>query len=105
MAPKHFYSPKAEEDLNDIAHYILENNFEAALRFVDEVERTCTQLAEMPDMGRAFHARNPALKDMRMMRVSKVYSSHLIFYRQTKKGIEVIRIVHGARDLPRLFGR
>lgn len=105
MVSKHFYSPKAEQDLNEIAQYILENNLEAALRFVDAVEKTCTELSEMPDMGHTFHARNPALKNMRIMRVSKVYSSYLIFYRQTKKGIEIIRILHGARDLPALFGK
>ena len=105
MVSKHFYSPKAEQDLNEIAQYILENNLEAALRFVDAVEKTCTELRKMPDMGHAFGASNPVLKDMRIMRVSKVYSSYLIFYRQTKRGIEIIRILHGARDLPALFGK
>ena len=105
MVSKHFYSPKAEQDLNEIAQYILENNLEAALRFVDAVEKTCTDLTEMPDIGHTFYAHNPALKDMRMIRVSKAYSSYLIFYRQTKRGTEVIRILHGARDLATLFGK
>ena len=103
MVSKQFYSPKAQQDLNEIAQYILEDNLKAALRFVDAVEKTCTELRKMPDMGHAFATRNPSLKDMRIMRVSKVYSSYLIFYRQTKRGIEVIRILHGARDLPALF--
>ena len=105
MVSKHFYSPKAEQDLNEIAQYILENNLEAALRFVDAVEKTCTGLVEMPDMGHTFVVSNPALKGIRMIWVSKVYSSYLIFYRQTKREIEVIRILHGARDLPVLFGK
>lgn len=103
MSPKHFYTPQAEEDLNEIVQYILENNIKAALRFVDDVEKTCTELTQMPDMGHIFDTYNLSLKDIRIIRVSKMYSNYLIFYRQTRKGIEVIRILHGARDLPALF--
>ncbi|MBM3832603.1 MAG: type II toxin-antitoxin system RelE/ParE family toxin [Verrucomicrobia bacterium] len=31
-------------------------------------------------------------------------ANHLIFYRPMDGGIEVARILHGARDLPVLFG-
>jgi plasmid stabilization system protein ParE len=46
---------------------------------------------------------NPALDDLRMMRLQN-FKNYLIFYR-TSGGdkLEVIRIVHGARDLPTLF--
>lgn len=103
MAQKHFYSPKAEKDLNAIAGYILEQDPEAALHFVDTVEKTCKQLAEVPGMGRAFLVAHAELQDMRMMRVGKPFHAYLIFYREGQSCIEVLRIIHGARDYPHLF--
>jgi toxin ParE1/3/4 len=29
--------------------------------------------------------------------------NYLIFYRQAQDGAEIVRVVHGARDLPALF--
>ncbi|MBI3421294.1 MAG: type II toxin-antitoxin system RelE/ParE family toxin [Candidatus Sungbacteria bacterium] len=103
MAAKHFYSPQAEKDLNEIADYILADNLEAAVRFVDAVETTCTQLTKMPDMGRVFPCDNENLAELRMIRAAKSYSLYLIFYRKAGKRIEIIRILHGARDYPTIF--
>lgn len=33
----------------------------------------------------------------------KGFTSHLIFYRPINYGIEVVRVIHGARDIERLF--
>ena len=35
----------------------------------------------------------------------KRYRNYLIFYRPSRDGIEVIRILHGARDFRRYFRR
>jgi toxin ParE1/3/4 len=105
MSLIHFYSPQAEKDLNEIAQYILEDNLKAALRFVDDVEKACADLVRMPDMGRIFDMTNPLLENIRIIRVSKVYPNYFIFYRQVKKRIEAVRILHGARDLPVLFDK
>jgi plasmid stabilization system protein ParE len=37
------------------------------------------------------------------MCVMKEYDRHLIFYRPVKNGIEILRIVHGSRDIEDLF--
>jgi toxin ParE1/3/4 len=34
----------------------------------------------------------------------KDFEKYLIFYRSLPEGIEVVRIIHGARDIERLFG-
>ena len=31
------------------------------------------------------------------------FDNYLIFYRSTPEGLEIVRVVHGARDLPSLF--
>ena len=41
--------------------------------------------------------------DVRMWRVTG-FPSHLIFYRQTEGGIEIIRVLHAKRDIDALFG-
>jgi plasmid stabilization system protein ParE len=33
----------------------------------------------------------------------KGYRNFLIFYRQTRRGIEIVRVLHGARDIRRTF--
>jgi toxin ParE1/3/4 len=104
MVAKHFYSPRAEQDLNEIAEYILIDNLDAAVRFVDAVEETCANLADMPEVGRIFQCANKSLAGMRMMRVDKPYIAYLVFYRQAGKRVEIIRIFHGAQDYPILFG-
>jgi plasmid stabilization system protein ParE len=63
-------------------------------------------LLHTPGMGshRGFY--NPALDDLRMMRLHN-FTNYLIFYRlpreEKKEKIEIIRVIHGARDLPTLF--
>jgi toxin ParE1/3/4 len=38
------------------------------------------------------------LADLRVWRIEG-FEKHLIFYRQTPDGIDVVRILHGARDI------
>ena len=33
------------------------------------------------------------------------FEDYLIFYRPTKRGIDVVRVLHGARDLRRILRR
>lgn len=32
------------------------------------------------------------------------FDSCLIFYRPTERGVEIIRVIHGSRDVEQLFG-
>ena len=57
---------------------------------------TCVRLAENPRMGPARPDLHP---DLRYFTVGP----YLILYRETKTGIEVVRVVHGARHLPDMF--
>ncbi len=55
-------------------------------------------LLEHPELGplRAFDRRD--LSGLRSLPVHG-FEKHLVFYRPTKEGIEVVRVLHGARDL------
>lgn len=68
------------------------------------VEEMVTALAEAPMIGIARTCRNPALTGLRMLPV-RGFSRHLIFYRPMPDKIEIVRVLHGARDLRSTPGR
>lgn len=52
----------------------------------------------MPGIGERHKSRRPRLAELRIFRV-KGFENHLVFYRPIEAGIEVVRILHGARDI------
>ena len=55
-------------------------------------------------MGPKRDFANPKLANLRVWPITK-FRQYLIFYTPTRRGIRVIRVIHGARDLSRIFGR
>lgn len=94
--PTVFRSRQAEGDLLEIWAYIARHNAGAADRALDRIENSCDLLARNPLMG-------PARPDLRRDLRYHSTGSYLILYRPVADGIEVVRVVHGARHLPRLF--
>jgi toxin ParE1/3/4 len=89
----------AIEDLADqTAWYIVHASQAVADRFVEAVERALQALLDTPGIGAPRPRANPALRDLRMHPV-RGFESHLIFYRPLTDGIELIRVLHGARDI------
>ena len=52
----------------------------------------------MPGMGTSYDPGHPALAGLRFLPVSR-FKKYLIFYRPIPGGIEVVRVLHGARDI------
>lgn len=94
---------EAEGDIDSISDYIAHDNIDAARRFRQMVKEDITSLAEMPGMGALREFPNPRLHGVRSWPI-KHFRNYLIFYRPIERGIEVLRIIHGARDIERLFG-
>lgn len=89
--------PRAEVDLAAAIDYITPESPRAASRMLVAVERACGLLGDNPYLGRA----RPELgRDTR----SWVVGRYLILYRPVEGGIEVVRVVHGARDLDAIEG-
>lgn len=86
----------------EIAIRIARDNPAAAEAFLSAVENICRSIAKMPAIGSRRNYKNPLLADVRMLPVGG-FGDYLIFYQPLKTGIEVIRVIHGARDLPSLF--
>ena len=52
----------------------------------------------MPGIGKPSRFSNPTLADIRQYSI-KGFGRYLIFYRATDSGVEILRVLHGARDL------
>jgi toxin ParE1/3/4 len=96
--------PQAIRDLADIAVYLAEEsgNDDIAFRFLDAAETSFAKLAAMPAIGVGREYRDPELDWIRMWRIAG-FDQYLIFYRPTESGVEIIRVIHGKRDVEDLF--
>lgn len=83
---------QAEIDLLDIWAFISEDNLAAADKVVRQLDDRSHELLDHPKMGLA---RNDVAKGMRHI----VMSSYLILYRIVGEDIEVVRYLHGARNI------
>lgn len=81
-------------------------NLALADRFVACAEATFKKLARTPGLGRVRSFASPKAKNLRSWKVDE-FPKHLIFYRALpgNRGVEIISVVHGARDLLALFGK
>ena len=95
--------PLAAEDVTQIVATIAADNPSAAVRFIDAVEQDLAALLVFPRLGRARAFRSPQLSGVRSRPVSG-FRSWLIFYRVLPDAIDVVRILHGARELTSALG-
>ena len=89
--PKIVVSPLAQADIDEIWDYIARDSLVNADRFVDRIEQRFGLLADNPRLGVARDDLRPGLRRFR-------HARYLIYYRFIRGGIEVVRVVHGARD-------
>ena len=90
---------RATQDLRQQANYILVNgNSRTAERFLESTEATFAKLATTPGMGKVLRSISSRMGEIRQWRI-KDFPDYLIFYRLQDDRVEVIRVLHGARDL------
>ena len=92
--------PAFFRDLDHYSSRIAVDNPGAARRFVVAAEATCEQLRKHPEIGHQENFRK--LRGIRSWRVDG-FGSYLVFYRFDGTTVEVLRLLHGALDLPGLF--
>ena len=83
---------QAEIDLLDIWGFISQDNMMAADKIVRQLDARSHELLKHPEMG---IARDDVAKGTRHL----VMGSYLILYRIDEEDIEVVRYLHGARNL------
>jgi toxin ParE1/3/4 len=84
--------PLAWADLAEIWAFIAEDSVDHADRFAALVDRQFRALARQPHIGRS---RPELAADLRSLPVG----NYVVFYVPRSKGIEVVRVLHGARDI------
>jgi toxin ParE1/3/4 len=87
-------------DVLQIWNHIAEDSFEAADRLVDKFDETLRFLSDFPGMEPARPELRPTLRSFPVDRYLLIYERLT-----TGKGITLVRVVHGARNLRRLFRR
>lgn len=90
------YTPVAEQDLEAIGDWIAEDSPRGAVAFIERLNRACDSLGALP---LAFPI-DPELVDLALRK--RVVGPYLIFYRVTEE-VEIVRVIHGARDYGVLF--
>ncbi len=82
------FSLRAEADLGGIARYTLERwGEDQTIRYIDDLEACCKQLADAPELGRPCEDIRPGLRRIE-------HGRHFSFYRLEPGGILVSRILH-----------
>jgi plasmid stabilization system protein ParE len=91
------FTPQAVSDLFDIWNFIAADNLAAADRVEEAVFRTGTFLADSPHAERT---RTDLTALPLRFWVVQPYADYLIVYDSETKPLQIIRILHAARDLP-----
>lgn len=89
-------SPLAERDLEAIGDYIAEDNPARALSFIEELRTQCAKIAKAPE---AYRARPDLAKGLRAC----PHGNYIIFFTATKSRLTIVRVLHGAMDIPTRF--
>lgn len=87
---------EALRDLEEAICYVAHDNPTAARNLLDRLEVSCMRLGEMPDIGRRR-------EELGLELMSFAVGSYVIFYRADDEAIQILRILHGSRDVARLF--
>ena len=96
-AKKLAFTKEARRDLREIVDYTEQKWGEKqAEKYFNQVMEKCRDLAAETISGRKRH-------ELKGAPFSYSVQSHIIFYQKTKKSIRILRILHGARDIPRYF--
>ena len=91
-------SAEAEADLDAIWLYIANDSPINADRFLERLVTTLTTtLSTLPLAGRTREEFEAGLRSFPV-------ESYIAFYRVRNNTVEIVRIIHGARDLGAIFG-
>jgi toxin ParE1/3/4 len=82
----------AVRDVGQIWAYIASDNVSAADRLLESIDSAIQRLANNPEQG------SPAFELRPGLRCQSVRRRYLIYYVTTAQELQIMRILHGARD-------
>ena len=96
--PRVIRSPLTKTDAAEIWAYIAEDNPIAADRLMDRFDHLFRKLSPQPLIGKPVDEFGHSIRLFPL-------GSYLVFYRAIDDGVEIARILHGARDITAEFFR
>ena len=92
------YTRTARADLREVARYYAKVNPDFGRRIIQQIRQRCRQLGRFPKMGRT---RDELAEGLR----SFPTRPYVVFYKPTTRGVMIVRVIHGSRDIgPAMFG-
>ncbi len=88
--------PQAEADILEIWGYIAEDSVVEADRWVDRLDEKFSLWATQPMMGRGRDELAPGIRSL-------VFGRYVVFFEPLPDGIDVVRVLHGSRDIDASF--
>ena len=88
--------PHAEADILEIWGYIAEDSVVVADRWVDKLDEKFALWATQPMMGRARDELSPGIRSL-------AFGRYVVFFQPLPDGIDVVRVLHGSRDIDASF--
>jgi len=84
------YIESAKKDVFDIAQYLSQFYENTFAKFVEQLDRSVGNLAQMPHMGMIY-------KNYRRL----VVSDYLVFYQvnEDTRTVQIFRVLHGSQDI------
>lgn len=91
-------APEATRDIEEIVHHIAKDSVAAALETEDQLIEGCRMLAKFPNSG---HGRGDLAGHRKLL--FWPVKKYLILYRARPKMIEIVAVLHSARDIPNIL--
>jgi toxin ParE1/3/4 len=93
---------RAQKDIERAAdHYFAEGGTALELRFIDALHAAVTRIATNPGVGSQRYAAALAIPGLRFWRLTRF--PYLIFYVEREDQVDIWRVLHEQRDIPRRF--
>ncbi len=86
----------AQADLDEAWNFLARRSPKAADRLIDKFVRKARIHAEFPESGRSREGLGPGLR-------SFVVAPYVVFFRATADTVEILRVLHGRRDIEQIM--
>ena|SRR2546423_1866123 len=87
---------RAKRDIEHISDWIFRESPAAAEKWLDDLDEKLQIIAATPGVGTNRSDLRPGIR-------SYAFGNYLIFFKPTKAGVDIVRIIHGARDYRGFF--
>ena len=94
-------TPDAIDDLDAIWSFIFKDNPDAADAVEEEIRSACALLAKEPLIGRVRP--EVTILPVRFWTVPR-YPNYIVVYRPDSRPLEIVRVLHGMRDIKWILG-